>query len=540
MGKKSNTTDFNVEYLVSQLDPETTLITTQEKINERIDKIFLSALEKYDFTKEQYSAKFSQSSSGNTLTTDRISELADGVNTSLTNVTEINRYVRKYIAYDDILGATYQAIQNNVNTEYHLSYGSTEGRNKLKQLQQAKLAVEQLNKSIKIERLIAESIPGTLLDGTYIMYLRTDGGNAVVDIYPLGIAEVTDYTINGNPVAQINLTEFKNRLKKTYTKDKKGRALYFENLDKEVQANFPPEVFQAYKNGDNYCRLDWKRTGVLRINNMGYKYGVSHFFRALRPAVMLEDIEAADSINNKAKSKKIIHQKLRKEVMGPNTDYARKGFEYAMYAHKELASAWGNSTVLYTSIPAVESVSYVEPQIEGTPTEKIALYRNEKMTALGITYLDPELNSVSSANISLKQLMKTVDFIARQLNDILHRFYAVWLEEQGLDIIYTPDVRILDAEEMDMGMKVELAQFLFSTIGASRETALNKLGYDIDDEAAKRQAENEAGYADIFAPHASMYTSSGDQGDNNGRPAGDDDDAKGKQDYDQNYNENNR
>jgi len=361
-----------------------------------------------------------------------------------------------------------------------------------------------------------------------------------VDIYPLGIAEVTDYTINGNPVAQINLTEFKNRLKKTYTKDKKGRALYFENLDKEVQANFPPEVFQAYKNGDNYCRLDWKRTGVLRINNMGYKYGVSHFFRALRPAVMLEDIEAADSINNKAKSKKIIHQKLRKEVMGPNTDYARKGFEYAMYAHKELASAWGNSTVLYTSIPAVESVSYVEPQIEGTPTEKIALYRNEKMTALGITYLDPELNSVSSANISLKQLMKTVDFIARQLNDILHRFYAVWLEEQGLDIIYTPDVRILDAEEMDMGMKVELAQFLFSTIGASRETALNKLGYDIDDEAAKRQAENEAGYADIFAPHASMYTSSGDQGDNNGRPAGDDDDAKGKQDYDQNYNENNR
>lgn len=540
---KKKTSDFDVQILADKPDDDTMIVTSQAEWDARAEKMFFAALQKYDFNKTMYGVNYSQSSSSTSLTTDRISELADGITTSLTNVLEVNRYVHKYIAYDDILGETYNTVRNNVNTDYRLSYGSTEGRNKKKQLQQAKTAIEQLNKSIKIEKLIAESIPGTLADGNYIMYLRTDSGNAVVDIYPLGVAEITDYTINGNPVVQINLKEWQSRLKKTYAKTKNGKALFFENLEKEVQANFPPEVYQAYKNGETYCRLDWKRTGVLRINNMGYKYGVSHFFRALRPSVMLEEIEVADSINNKAKAKKIIHQKLRKEVMGPNTDYNRKGFEYAIYAHNELMNAWNNSTVVITSIPAVESISYVEPTVEGTPTEKISLYRNEKMTALGITFLDPKLNSVSSANISLKQLMKTVDHIARQLNDVLHRFYAVWLEEQGIDITYTPDIRILDSEEMELSMKIQLAQFLFSTMNMSYETVAEIFHLDKDDEFAKRQAENDDGFTEVFSPRASQYTASGNsdsEENEGGRPDGDDEDAKGKQDYDKNYNKNNR
>lgn len=533
----NNNSDFDVQFLVDKADKETFVVTSQADIDEKIERMFFSALQKYDFNKTMYGVTYSQSSSSDSLTTDRISELADGITTSLSNVLEVNRYVHKYIAYDDILGETYNTVRNNVNTKYSLSYGSTEGRNKKKQLEAAKEAIEQLNKSIKIEKLISEAVPGTLADGNYIMYLRTDSGNAVIDVYPLGVAEITDYTVNGNPVVQINIKEWQSRLKKTYRKTKNGKALFFENLEKEVQANFPPEVYQAYKNGESYCRLDWKRTGVLRINNMGYKYGVSHFFRALRPTVLLEDLESADSVNNKAKAKKIIHQKLRKEVMGPNTDYARKGFEYAIYAHNELMNAWGQNTVVITTIPAVESISYVEPTIEGTPTEKISLYRNEKMTALGITFLDPELNSVSAANISLKQLMKTVDYIARQLNDVLHRFYAVWLEEQGFDIVHTPDVRILDSEEMELSMKIELAKFMFSTMNLSYESVLDKLGMDKDDEFAKRLAENDDGFTDVFTPRASQYTSSGSSG---GRPSGSDEDTEGKQDYDKDYNENNR
>lgn len=539
---KKKTTDFDVQIFADQADDDTIVVTSQADWDKRVEKIFYSALQKYDINKAMSGVGYSQSSSSTTLTTDRIMELADGITTSLSNVLEVNRYVTKYIHTDDIIGQTYNTVRNNVNTEFTLSYGSTEGRNKKKQMEQAKEAIEQLNKSIKVERLIADAVPQTLAEGNYIMYLRTDGGNAVVDIYPLGIAEITDYTINGNPVVQINLKEWQSRLKKTYTKTKNGKALFYKDLEEEVKNNFPPEVYDAYKKGESYCRLDWKRTGVLRINNMGYKYGVSHFFRALRPAVLLQELESADSVNNRAKAKKIIHQKLRKEVMGPNTDYSRKGIEWAAYAHGELMSAWNNSTVVLTSIPAVESISYVEPTVEGTPTDKIALYRNEKMTALGITFLDPELNSVSSANISVKQLMKTVDHISRQLNDVLHRFYAVWLEEQGIDLTYTPDIRIMPSEEMELTAKIELAKFLFSTVNVSRETVLSRFGLDKDDEYAKRLAENNDGFAEVFAPHASQYTSSGNADDDSdpGRPKGDDADSKGKQDYDENYNKNNR
>lgn len=530
---------FDVRIESSQLDQDTVLVTTQAQADAVMDKILFSALQKYDFGKEMRSVSFSQTSSGNTLTTTRLAELAEGINYNLSSVLEANRYIRKYIALDDIIGETYTSVQNNVNTETRLIFCSAEGRNKQKQLSAAREAVDQLNQSIHLPELIASAIPGTLLEGTYIMYLRTDGGNAVVDYYPLGVAEITDYSVNGNPVVQINLTEFKNRLKKTYTKTRKGKALYFENIDREVQANFPPEVYQAYKAGETYCKLDWRRCGVLRINNMGGKYGVSHFFRALKPTILLEEIENADSVNNRARSKKIIHQKLRKEAMGPDTDYTRKGIDLALYAHNQMVQAWqAQNAVLLTTIPAVESVEYVEPSSEGTPTEKIALYRNEKMTALGITYLDPELNSVSSANISLQQLMKTVDFVARQLSGVLKKWYAVWLQEQGIELTYTPEIKVLDSEQMGTAMRIDLAKFLFSTLNGSHDTAYKILGMDSDDEYAKRAYENEHGFAEVFAPHASQYTSTG-TGDGDGtpgRPAGTDPDKKGKQDYDKNYN----
>lgn len=333
--------------------------------NERM----LSALKTYDHSKQQYSARFSESSSSDSLTLSRIDELAASITTNLSSVLEANRQVRKYIAKDDVFGNAYMAVQSNVNTDYRLQWKHPAGRNKNKQLQNAKLAVEQFNHSVKLRNLIATAVPATFADGNYIMYLRTDGGNAVVDVYPLGVAEITSWSINGDPIVQINMNEFKSRLRKTYSRMKNGRALFFENLDKEVQANFPKEVYDAYKNGETYCRLDVSRTGVLRINNMGMTYGVSQFFRALSPAVRLDDIETADSANDKAKAKTILIQKLRKEVMGPNSDYSRKGMDYAMYAHSELVKAWSNSTVLYTGIPAVESIEYVEPRNTGTPAD---------------------------------------------------------------------------------------------------------------------------------------------------------------------------
>ena len=181
--------------------------------------------------------------------------------------------------------------------------------------------------------------------------------------------------------------------------------MYFENLDKEVAANFPPEVQQAYKNGDTYARLEVRNTGLMRINDFGGKYGVSHFAKALRAAVILNNIEDSDIVNDQAKAKKIIHQSLNKEVMGP--EFNRKGFEFAAFAHDQLVQAWRNKTVLATTIPAVKEIKYVEPKVEGTPTEKIAVYRNEKMTALGIGYIDPNMSSaVSYTHLTLPTISR--------------------------------------------------------------------------------------------------------------------------------------
>lgn len=541
MNNENGTTDFTVQLQVSEADDGTIVMTAAEQIDERMTQQLYAALQKYDYNKQMSGVGFSQSTSNDELTVDVVETLANGINTTLGNVLSANRFVRRYIHIDDVMSATYNTVRNNINTDYRLVYSQADGRGKKSttaKLVKVKEAIEQFNRSVRLRSIITDSILMALTDGNCVFYLRTDGGNAVIDIYPLGVADITDYTVNGDPVAQINLSEFKTRLKKTYAKTKKGKALFFENVAKEIQASFPEEVVTAYQDGDNYAKLNVRNTGVLRINNLGYKYGASHFFGALRPTAILESIEEADIINNKAKAKKIIHQKLRKEVMGPNSDYNRKGMEFTAYAHEALMSAWQNKTVVYTSIPAVESITYVEPSVEGAPTDKIALYRNEKMTALGITFLDPELNSMSSANLSVKQLMKTVDRISAQLSDILHRFYEVWLEEQGLDASLAPDIYVMDSEQMALDVKKDLAEFFFSKLNLSYETTLQFFGMDVDDEVAKRKLENEGNLQDVFTPRASQYTASGTTSP--GRPTGSDEDKQGKQEYDKTYTEGNR
>ena len=186
-------------------------------------------------------------------------------------------------------------------------------------------------------------------------------------------------------------------------------------------------MYDAYKAGERIAKLDPKRARIMRICNMGRKYGVSPIVRALRSALMLENIEDADYINNKAKAKKIIHQILRKETMG--TIYEKQGLSQAAYAHGELMKAWKNKTVVYTSAPFVEKIQYVEPSVSDTASDKINLYRSKIMTTLGIGFIDSNTSSFSVANISLEQLMKTINSISEQLERIIMDFYKVVLTE---------------------------------------------------------------------------------------------------------------
>ena len=82
---------------------------------------------------------------------------------------------------------------------------------------------------------------------------------------------------------------------KTYKKTKKSKkALYFKDALDEINANYPPEVAEAFKNGEDFTSLDKLRTGFMKINDMDRKFGVSPLFKALKALIVLDNIENAD------------------------------------------------------------------------------------------------------------------------------------------------------------------------------------------------------------------------------------------------------
>ena len=304
-------------------------------------------------------------------------------------------------------------------------------------------------------------------------------------------------------------------------------------MQKEIQANYPKEVYDAYKKKETYARLDAQYTGVIRVGNLGRKYGVSPILRALKPTLILNTFAKADETGAKAKAKKIIHQVLRKEVMGP--DYGRKGLEDMMYAHQNFMSAWKQGTVVVTTPPAVERIQYIEPKADEVNAEKISLYRARVVAALGVSFLNIDgQQTVSTANISLDQLLKTINKISEQLEGILKRWYGLVLEANGLDAQFVPSIEIIDSEQMSFDMRQSLATLLFNTMSCSYETALGVLGLDVEDELQRRIRENDQGYDAIFRPRVTAYTTSGAGSANGaGRPPDNNPDDPDKQQTDQ-------
>lgn len=531
--------DFDV-VTASQTDDGTVVLTSVNELSEeRMDNVIRHAIASYDPENKQYSTYLKISASSETLTVDRIDELARGLQSSLTNVQTVNGIIRNYINKDDLIGITYDAIEANVNTEFKCSFAQfPEQRNKTKQVNYAREVIDDFNTQINVRSLLRAAIPMTYAEGTYITYLRQKDENYIVDYYPLGITEISDYLSNGQPVVLINMSKLKSALSKSMLKDKKNKALFFENQETEIQNNYPDEVYQAFKNGDTYAKLDVDHCGVIRIGNMGQKYGVSPLFRALRPALMLETFDTSDRVNAKAKAKKIIWQQLDPELMGPNKD--KKGFSEQVTAHDNLLRAWKQNTVLVTTAPYVKDIKYVEPKVEMTNIETVKQYRNREMAALGISFLNTDgQQTVSTAKVSLDQLMKNIGKIAEQIEDVLKRWYRIRLEDAGVDPMYCPDVKVSTTEMMGMEMKKAIAQFLFTTLNCSYKTAYEYMGLHAEDELRKRQAETEEGYDDVFVARQTSYTSTGNSGGGEsdkktGRPKGEETE---KQIYDQQRNE---
>lgn len=175
----------------------------------------------------------------------------------------------------------------------------------------------------------------------------------------------------------------------------------------------------------------------------------------------------------------------------------------------------------------------MEPKVETTNIDTINQYRSRVTSALGISFLNTNGNqTVSTANISIKQLMKTINKIAEQEEIILSRWYSLILEENGIPQEYCPTPHILDTELLEFEMRKDLSELLYSKFNCSYQTAYELVGIDVRDEVERRKQEKELGYEDILTVHPTSYNSSGDNV--RGRPSGTDN--LEKQDYDSDYN----
>lgn len=253
-----------------------------------------------------------------------------------------------------------QSIQNNINTDIRKSYRNFDGmRNKTKTLEKAQGILNDFDNQVRIDQFVREAIITAYMEGNYASVLRNSAENWQIDWLPLNIIENSGYEDNGNPTLLVNIDNLKTALNKTMLKKKNGQYLFFKDTQSEVDATFPPEVGDAMRSKETYAVLDTGYTTMIRVNNYGRKYGLSPIFRALSSVLMLEAYRNADEVMAKSRSKKIIHQIMRKECLGSNGE--RHAFEEMAFSHDQLMKAWQNKTVIVTSNPAVEKIVYVEP-----------------------------------------------------------------------------------------------------------------------------------------------------------------------------------
>lgn len=529
-------------------DDETVIVSGFDvQLSEQETNWMRDALQRFDKGGSQYSVVLNEESSSGTAKTttlDDIDDLAFNAQSDISKIQKINALVRQASNEDDIIGKVHEAVESNLNSNVRISFDTLPSDYDEGIKLEAESEIERFHKEINVNVIVTIAITTTYDEGNCIQYLRSKKSKGiyhhVVDRYPLGVALISDYSMNTIPYVLIDTSELTNRLQKTMLKSKKNKPLFFKNTAEEIKNNYPKEVTKAYTSKEKYAILDVQRTGVNRFGNMNRKYGISPVFKALKPKIMLDTFDKTDNVNAKAKAKKIIAQYLKKEVLGQRGE--KKGLEDMAYAHDCLVQAFKNKTVLYTPPGSVEKIEYVEPKVEMTNTETITQYRSRVTSALGISFLNTDgKQTVSTANISIKQLMKTINKIAERQEKILQRWYEVVLSEAGIPIEYCPTPHILDSEMLEFEIKKDLVEFLFSKLNCSYQTAYEFLGMDFDNEVVRRKSEKENGYDLILTPHPTSYNTSGSDEIGAGRPMGGTNEGNDvnekKQEYDKNYRE---
>lgn len=538
--------DFEIEYTASKIGDDTVLVTGSapvadfKKDEERILAAALAAYENTGTGTEIKSVYPSDTTTSTSLTLDYITTLANGLNTNLSNLQTANALILQSVLADSFVGRAWECIYSNINSDYKLTYGnvgtdtSGDEDGDSQEVAEVKALIKQFNRDVDLRTVIRDAISGCYLEGNYVMYLRSgEGLISYIDHYPLSIAAPSYYRSGGSDVIEFNISELRSRLSKQYRRNRRSQPLYYNNANEEVASTFPAEVVKAYNDGERYCALDSRYADCLKVNDFGRQYGVSPLFKCLKPLLVIQSIQTADVASSGARQKIILYQKLRKELGG--TDGKALGLDRQQLAHQNAASALQTNLSLYTSPWWVESLEFVQAdETTDAGVDRLELYNSILLAALGIGFTDSGA-SLSVANIGVSQLMKVVNSIAERLERIIEKFYRTYLEDNGYDPSLAPSIKIIDSEQMEFSLRKDLAQFLFTTMNCSWETALGIVGVDVNDEYKRRKAENEKGYESVFTSRATSYTSGGNNTDEGGRPPSSDDQEK--QEYDETYNQ---
>ncbi|WP_297993907.1 hypothetical protein [uncultured Clostridium sp.] len=454
-------------------------------------------------------------------TPEQICSLAKNTQTNLEKVIKINGIIQYYLNKSDLIGKTYEILENNINTNFTINYPLVSETKKSSKKKEAKMKddikslINKFNSDIELKKLIVDNVMSVYTEGNFVMYLKGDSDNGYgVVKYPLDITEITDRTIDGEPLVVFNVNELKSRLQGSI--NKYGKMKTKQKVDiktiihEEVKRDYPEEVYEAYKNNDSYVYLNPERIGVNRINNMGKKYGVTPLFKALTPLLTLETIDNVDRKNLQAKAKKVFYQKMRKECIDSN---GQIDINAVGYAQASLLQAMDSDVVIYTSTGLVESLEILEPKADPTDNDIVSSNRNRVLGACGITFSSNESkNGANVVKINYEDLLKTINKINRGLERILNKLYKVILDENGFPSEYAPTINIQNTLLLDLDSCSKLVDLVYSKIGLSYKTAIEALGLDYDEEVSRRKAENDNKFdEEIFIPHGNSYTSNSNQ-----------------------------
>ena len=458
---------------------------------------------------------------------ERLSYLSENAQNNLDKILELNSIIEYYINTDDLIGRVIETVENNTNKSYTI-------KKKTNTTDTMMASIKNFCEQIDIGYVVGEVTSNTFSKGTTIMYLMGDVQKGWhLSFYPLGVCEITPIEQDHEPLVVMNVSKLVSGIQRglnKYFMGEKYQGMIENKISSMIKENYPPEVYEAYKNQEQYALLDNERCSVVRVNKSDGLMGLSPIVKGLKAEIMLETIDAVDRKNLIDRAKKIYFQKMRKECLDKDNNKIGNLPNITGFLQQQLMFAMQQEDVIYTAPPYAESLEILEPKVELTPSEKIMEYRNRLLSALGISFISAEDgSSYTVTNLNYSELLKSINKISKQLEPIFNKYFKLLCFEKGYKLDKCPTMEIESTELISMESKVALINTYYTTLGLSRETTFKVLGIDIDIETQRRKQENDKGLNDIFEPYQTSYNV-------NGQEIGKDNDSTKQETTDKNSN----